>query len=94
VAVDTRNKRASAIQPGLLSFRIWPNPDGSLATIADRVHMGWLYAGITPSAVVAATVLGSISLSAERESLSLSAEREALTLEAEMEELSLSGDLN
>ena len=94
MSLDTRNKRASAIEPGILSFRIWPTPDGSLANVNDRVHMGWMYAGITPSAVVNATVLGSFSLRGEREAQSLAAEREAVSLAGESEAVSLNGDLN
>ena len=45
MAIDTRDKRASV----LLQFRTFPNPDGDLAIEGDRIHVGGIYRGITPS---------------------------------------------
>ena len=93
MAIDTRDKRASAIEPGLFSFRIFPNPDGSLGTAANRTHMASLYSGVA-TVVVGSTVLGSISLSGAREAVSLSAAREAVNLSGEREAVNLNGDIN
>lgn len=42
MAVDSRDKRASvvAVQPAAWLF---PNPDGSLATVQDRRHIAQVY---------------------------------------------------
>lgn len=45
MALDTRNKRASALGLGLAPLRVGPSPDGSLVA-ADRLHLAYLYAGI------------------------------------------------
>jgi hypothetical protein len=52
MAVDTRNKRASMVCLGLPFGRVPPNPDGSLATAADRAQLNYLYAlgGAAPPA--------------------------------------------
>lgn len=50
MAIDSRDKRASAICVGL-PWRVYPNPDGSLAAQADRQHMGLAYRGILASAL-------------------------------------------
>lgn len=42
MALDTRNRRASAIAVGL-PFRAWLAPDGSLGIKADREHLVYLY---------------------------------------------------
>lgn len=44
MAIDTRNRRASAIGWGLASLRTWPAPDGRLDLVSDRQHMAYLYA--------------------------------------------------
>lgn len=45
MAVDSRDKRASAILMGLPFGRVLWNPDASMGT-ADRLHAGLLYRGI------------------------------------------------
>ena len=49
MAVDTRNKRASAILFALPFGRVFPAPDGTIAT-ADRKHIGFSYPGIAAGA--------------------------------------------
>jgi hypothetical protein len=46
--INTRNKRESSYSIAFPCFRVRPLPDGSLATTADRTHMAYQYAGITP----------------------------------------------
>lgn len=43
MAIDTRNKRGSAV--GMVSTTIYPNPDGTIIA-ADREQITRLYAGI------------------------------------------------
>lgn len=43
MAVDSRNRRASCLLVGFACSRVWPDPDGSLATEPDREHMTYLY---------------------------------------------------
>lgn len=58
MAVDTRNKRASAIAIGLPFGRSFPLADGSLADAGDRQHIAYCYAGIAADpATVAADLL-------------------------------------
>lgn len=45
MALDTRNKRASALGLTLAALRVGPTPDGTLGT-ADRLHAAYLYSGI------------------------------------------------
>lgn len=45
MAIDTRNKRASAIALRLPFGRVRPMPDGSLASAPDRRQLGASYAG-------------------------------------------------
>lgn len=54
MAIDTRNKRGSCIgYAGLFNrAHIWPNPDGSIASQADRQHNAYVYPGILASALV------------------------------------------
>lgn len=47
MAVDTRDKRSSVIG---INAPLFPNPDGSLATQADRQHVAWCYSGILAGA--------------------------------------------
>lgn len=54
MAVDTRDKRASAIFLNLDPLRLYPNPDGSIANANDRAHMAWLYSGLAVTATAAA----------------------------------------
>lgn len=65
MAVDTRDKRASALQAFRPGVWLFPNPDGSLATAVDRLHMGHAYAvELEASAVPAGKICvlsGSIS---------------------------------
>jgi len=48
MAVDTRNKRASAIMCWR-QIPIPPNPDGAISSSADRQQIGFAYAGIPVS---------------------------------------------
>ena len=50
MALDTRNKRGSAIGFVLPSRAVYPNPSGSLSTAAQRLQMAYSYSGITPAA--------------------------------------------
>lgn len=50
MAIDTRNRRASCICFDLPHGRVYPNPDGSLANVADRQHMAGKYPGIAAAA--------------------------------------------
>ncbi|HND55711.1 MAG TPA: hypothetical protein PLV92_25020 [Pirellulaceae bacterium] len=50
MAVDTRNKRASCIAFSLPRGRVYPNPDGDLATKADRQQTAFSYSGIDAAA--------------------------------------------
>lgn len=45
MAVDTRNKRSSAIGAGRRLRRSLPLPDGNVSK-QDRRHLSWLYAGL------------------------------------------------
>lgn len=44
MAVDTRDKRASALNYQQPSFWLFPNPDGAIDTQADRQFVGHVYA--------------------------------------------------
>jgi hypothetical protein len=44
MAIDTRNKRASAVNVALPFGRVAPDPDASLAVAPDRQQMGYVYA--------------------------------------------------
>lgn len=46
MAIDTRDKRASAVGVGLPWRRVGPVPDGSLASAADRRQLAGCYAGL------------------------------------------------
>jgi len=46
MAIDTRNRRASLIGYKLPMGRVFPNPDGSLATQDDRQQFAGEYPGI------------------------------------------------
>lgn len=46
MAIDTRNRRASCLAFALAIFRVFPNPDGSLAAQEDRQHAAYSYPGI------------------------------------------------
>lgn len=49
MAIDTRDKRASALAAGLLALRIMPTADADAETAADRRHLLAGYAGVTAS---------------------------------------------
>lgn len=49
MAVDTRNKRGSAIGFMLPGRVVYPNPSGSLSAVALREQIAYSYAGITPA---------------------------------------------
>lgn len=48
MAIDTRNKRASAIGIDSIRPHVYPNPDGSLNQ-ADRQQIAYKYSGILAS---------------------------------------------
>lgn len=48
MAVDTRDKRSAVIGYGLAFVQVFPDPDGTLDEAGDRVHLAYLYRGITP----------------------------------------------
>lgn len=47
MAIDTRDKRSSVLMVALEFGRVFPNPDGDLTTGGDRLHLSYLYRGIT-----------------------------------------------
>lgn len=50
MAIDTRDKRASAIACTVSPLLVIEQPDGAIGA-ADRVHVGgWIYRGITVAA--------------------------------------------
>lgn len=49
MALDTRDKRASATAAGLLALMAPPLPDGAALSSGDRLHVGALYRGIAVS---------------------------------------------
>lgn len=48
MALDTRNKRASAIGYDMPFLHVYPNPDGAI-TALDRQQIAWKYSGIAAS---------------------------------------------
>lgn len=56
MALDSRDKRFSAV--GIISSVIpsFPNPDGDIDTALDRQHTGYLYRGIAATTEVAVAV--------------------------------------
>jgi len=57
VAIDTRQKRASACGVGLDFLRIRPVADGAISA-TDRQHLNFLYSGITSSVAVSGEAIG------------------------------------
>lgn len=57
MAIDTENKRRSALGLASDMFTIYPVPDGSVDT-EDRPHAAGFYSGITYSSEVAVTFKG------------------------------------
>jgi len=55
MAIDTRNKRASCLLLAMPFGRVFPSPDGSLATQSDRQFMARLYAGLLTVIVLEST---------------------------------------
>jgi hypothetical protein len=51
MAIDTRNKRASTLHHSQSIVPLFPNPDGSLASQADRQMIGEIYAGINTTSI-------------------------------------------
>lgn len=49
MAIDTRNRRSSAINPQCPWRGMWPAPDSTIDQ-ADRQHTLWSYAGIAAGA--------------------------------------------
>ncbi len=60
MAVDTRNRRASCLNLDGWS-RVYPNPDGSLASQADRQHVAGKYPGIAAAPPGGVTVVAQLS---------------------------------
>lgn len=60
MALDNRNRRASAITPSLPWRGMWPLPDGTLAS-EERYLMGGMYAGLIATPPVVLDVIGNIS---------------------------------
>jgi len=60
VAIDTRDKRASALACGLPWLVPLPTPDGTIGA-ADRAHSAGFYAGIAVGAPAATPFSGSIA---------------------------------
>lgn len=58
MAIDTREKRASAANVGLPWRGTLPLPDADPETAADRVQVGNLYSGIAPALPTTDTGLG------------------------------------
>jgi hypothetical protein len=54
MAVDTRDKRSSAAS--FLGTPIFPDPDGAITSVADRMHIAGVYSGLAPT-----TVSGSVT---------------------------------
>lgn len=52
MAIDTRNKRSSAINPQCPWRGQWPNPDSTIDQ-SDRQHALWSYSGILAQTLVA-----------------------------------------
>lgn len=50
MALDSRNRRASALGIGLAALVVLPAPDGTI-TQADRQHVAFCYAGIEAGAL-------------------------------------------
>lgn len=57
MAVDTRDKRASAISPRFQPGTVYPNPDGSLANQGDRQQIGTIYRGINASGATPSSLI-------------------------------------
>lgn len=51
MSVDTRDKRSSALGVNTPWRGMWPVSDGSLATNADRMHMAFMYRGISSEVI-------------------------------------------
>jgi hypothetical protein len=54
MALDTRDKRGSAMNPGLAFGRVLPNPGGAIIQAARQIA-AFLYAGIAAGAAVLGT---------------------------------------
>jgi hypothetical protein len=61
MAIDTRNRRASTLHHSNPYVVLSPNPDGSLASVEDRQHLGMIYAGISTSRTFSAAWVPTIS---------------------------------
>lgn len=57
MAVDTRDKRASALKVAMPWRSMLPLPDGAALNQGDRQHVAFLYRGIAASAVTVATLV-------------------------------------
>ena len=57
MAIDTRNRRAACLNYDQGWGRVYPDPDGSIAAMADRVHAAGKYPGIGAGAPVAPTII-------------------------------------
>lgn len=83
MALDTRNKRASAVGLGLMAQLVLPAPGSGTSGLAVRLHLAGLYAS-----GAAATYDGpgqhplGLTLTAKVNTMTLSAKVNSLTLEA------------
>ena len=51
MAVDTRDKRAAALGCYTPQISLFPNPDGSITGLLDRMQIADLYRGAAPASV-------------------------------------------
>lgn len=90
MAIDTRSKRASAVQV-IAPWQLAPVlPDGTIGQL-DRQHCVWVYSGILATVVVVVPI--ALTLNPRSESLTLSARSETLTLNSRSETLTLESEV-
>lgn len=61
MAIDSRNKRASCLGVALAGRMVFPNPDGSIAALADRQQVAYAYPGIAATTQTEPTILGDLT---------------------------------
>lgn len=57
MAMDTANKRASAMQPRCAWRGLWPIPDGTIGQ-GDRQQTSFMYSGILPESPSSTSLVG------------------------------------
>ena len=67
MAVDTRDKRASALNYQSPVVWLFPNPDGAIDTQADRQFVGKVYPGILSGALSSADFIAVSSATRKRD---------------------------